>query len=262
MYIEHPVFEKPEDENAKIWRYMDFTKFVSLLDKQALFFCRADKLGDPFEGSYTQENIERRSVRYKQRLDSLPTQLQPFRDVIERDQRDHSEFLKMLRKHVYVNCWHKNDYESAAMWRLYLNSNEGIAIQSTFNRLRQCFKEKMPDTYIGMVQYIDYKNDTISEQNLFYPYLYKRKSFEHEQELRAVIININFMQTREGPLDISEPAFEDGTNVSVDLDLLIDKIYLAPASPEWLLDLVKSITNKYGLDNKVFQSDLDSEPFF
>jgi hypothetical protein len=263
MYKEHPVFEKPADENAKIWRYTGFTKFVSLLDKRALFFCRTDKLGDPFEGSYTKVDIERRSAMYKKRLDSLPAQLQPFRDVFEREPENWGEFLKMLRKHVYVNCWHKNDYESAAMWRLYLKSNEGIAIESTFNKLRQCFKEKTPDIHIGMVQYIDYKNDIISKQNLFYPYLYKRKSFEHEKELRAVIIHIDFMQTPEGPLDISKPAFEDGMNVSIaDLDLLINKIYLAPTSPEWQFDLVRSITNKYGLANKVFKSDLDSEPLF
>ena len=35
---------KPPPDNAVLWRYMDFTKFVSLLDKQALFFARADKL--------------------------------------------------------------------------------------------------------------------------------------------------------------------------------------------------------------------------
>ena len=36
---------------------MDFTKFVSLLDKSALFFARADRLDDPFEGAYTNLNM-------------------------------------------------------------------------------------------------------------------------------------------------------------------------------------------------------------
>ena len=34
-----------------------------------------------------------------------------------------------------VNCWHINEHESAAMWDLYLKSNEGIAIQSTYQKL-------------------------------------------------------------------------------------------------------------------------------
>ena len=41
------------DFNSVIWRYMDFAQLVSLLDKEALFFCRADKLGDPFEGAWS-----------------------------------------------------------------------------------------------------------------------------------------------------------------------------------------------------------------
>jgi hypothetical protein len=46
---EHPVFLPPDDPGAQIWRYMDFTKFVSMLDNGGVFFCRADKLGDKFE---------------------------------------------------------------------------------------------------------------------------------------------------------------------------------------------------------------------
>ena len=43
MFKEHKAYRTPKDENAKIWRYMDFTKFVSMLDKSALFFTRVDK---------------------------------------------------------------------------------------------------------------------------------------------------------------------------------------------------------------------------
>lgn len=56
MYEEHPVFNPPSDD-AVLWRYMDFTKFVSLLEKSALFFARADKLGDPFEGAFSKINV-------------------------------------------------------------------------------------------------------------------------------------------------------------------------------------------------------------
>ena len=129
MYKEHPVFEKPENEDVKIWRYMDFTKFVSLLEKQALFFCRTDKLGDLFEGSYTKVNIERRSAIYKKKLDSLPAQLQPFRDVIEREPKNYSGFLKMLRKHVYVNCWHKN-----TSFKVYLELCDLLGYKLTQNK--------------------------------------------------------------------------------------------------------------------------------
>ena len=57
MYQELPIFELPPDD-ATLWRYMDFTKFVSLLEKQALFFSKPDRLGDPFEGSLPKKNLE------------------------------------------------------------------------------------------------------------------------------------------------------------------------------------------------------------
>ena len=50
--IEKSIFTAPNDPNIHIWRYMDFTKFVSMLQKGGLIFSRADKLGDPFEGFY------------------------------------------------------------------------------------------------------------------------------------------------------------------------------------------------------------------
>src|SRR3954466_4331681 len=51
-----PVFVGPEDPDGFIWRYMDFTKFVDLLDSKRLFFSRGDLLGDPFECSYPRGN--------------------------------------------------------------------------------------------------------------------------------------------------------------------------------------------------------------
>ena len=55
-YKECDYLTTPTDE-AILWRYMDFTKFVSLLDKQALFFASITSLEDPFEGSLPVANM-------------------------------------------------------------------------------------------------------------------------------------------------------------------------------------------------------------
>jgi len=247
MYKEHPVFEKPENDEATIWRYLDFTKFVSLLDKSALFFSRADRLDDPFEGSLPKANIRLRPLVYK---DEIPA------DAFQR--------ITNLRKHLVkctaVNCWHLNEYESAPMWKLYLKSNEGIAVKSTFNRLRSCFKDEKRGIYIGKVQYIDYEKDWLPEGNLFYPFVHKRKSFEHEQELRAVIQEYCYKEG--GDIDWSKSPFEDGIYIQVDLNILMDKIYLAPTSPKWLFELIKSVSKRYELDKEVHQSTLDDVPAY
>lgn len=246
MYKEHPVFEKPEKATAKIWRYMDFTKFVSLLDKSALFFSRADKLGDPFEGSFSKANIELRPQVYKGEI--------PQETFIRL-----GEFVKSLKKFTAINSWYLNEYESAAMWKLYLKSNEGIAIQSSFEKLKDSLKDEAHGIHIGKVKYIDYEKDWVPEGNSFHPFLHKRKSFEHEQELRAVIQEI---PSKDDKIDLSKPLFDDGIYISVDLDVLINRIYLAPTSPKWLRELVKSVTRKYGLDKEVHQSSLDDVPVY
>jgi len=247
MYEEHPVFEKPENENAKIWRYIDFTKYVSLLDKSALFFTRADKLGDPFEGSYSKANIDLRPTVYKGKIpqDMLGTM---------------SALFEQVRKFTVINCWNLSEYESAAMWKLYLKSNEGIAIQSTFNRLKDSLKDDDCNIYIGRVKYIDYEKEWMPEGNSFYPFIHKRKSFEHEQELRAVSQKL---PSKGGKIDLSiKPSYDDGIYVPVDLGILIEKIYIAPTSPEWLNELVKSVTRKYGLNKEVLPTSLDEKPVY
>ena len=41
----------PDDENAPIGRYMGFTQFVFLLEKECLHFTRPDMFAGPFEGA-------------------------------------------------------------------------------------------------------------------------------------------------------------------------------------------------------------------
>jgi hypothetical protein len=244
MYKEHLIFEK--HENAKIWRYIDFTKFVSLLDKSALFFTRADRLGDPFEGSYPRANVKLRPELYKEMPQNILEHL--------------SQFYKIFVKYTAINCWYLSEYESAAMWKLHLKSDEGIAIQSTFDLLKTSLKNDNHHVFIGKVKYIDFEKDWMPEGNMLYPFVHKRKSFEHERESRAVIQELRYKKN--GEIDWSKPLFDDGIYVQVDLGVLVDKIYLAPTGPEWLFELVKSITKKYELDKDVLQSSLDDVPVY
>jgi hypothetical protein len=41
---------------------MDMTRFVALLETGCLFFCRADKFDDAFEGSLSQVNVDQREA--------------------------------------------------------------------------------------------------------------------------------------------------------------------------------------------------------
>jgi len=52
-----------------------------------------------------------------------------------------SEINRNWPKFNAINCWHMNDHESAAMWKLYLKSDEGIAIQSTYRKLKDAITD-------------------------------------------------------------------------------------------------------------------------
>ena len=250
MFTEHPVFEKPADENATIWRYLDFTKFVDMLDTGSLFFNRSDRFHDRFEGSYPQFNVKLRPEIYGRRKNAMT----------DAGLRGLSETSKLFRRHIAINCWYLNSHESAAMWRLYLKSNEGIAIQSTFSRLAESFLPGDDKIYSGVVKYIDYETQWMPEGNLFYPFVHKRLSFAHENELRCVICR--FPPSKDEKLDLTQETIDGGVSVPVDLSKLIARIYVAPDSPSWLNRLVESVARKYTINAPVIHSALASEPVY
>ena len=181
-YEAHPVFAAPVNADATIWRYMDFAKLVSLLKTRSLYFARVDALGDEFEGFYSRANIEMRPAVYH---DKIP----------ETTLAEISAFTESQRKRTFVNCWNLSEYESGALWGLYVPPHGGVAIRSTFRRLTQCFQRTPEDhapggaheIYIGQVEYADYDSAWLPEGNTLWPFVFKRRSFDFEMELRACI---------------------------------------------------------------------------
>jgi hypothetical protein len=241
----HPFFQAPE-RTSIIWRYMDFTKFVSLIDTNALFFSRADHLSDRWEGASTQENLRRRRFL----VEEFPNPEAMIEDM--------SGIYRSLPLHTFVSCWHLNDVESDAMWQLYASRGQGIAIQSTFERLVGSFQRDENSSFdvrVGKVKYLDYVRDVFFDGNTFVPFLHKRSSFEHEHELRAILQDVPPCAAQAAPL-------ADNLLVNVDLRMLIQNIYLAPTSVEWFNSLVKNIVRKYGIDAPIKQSDLQRGPIY
>ncbi len=249
---DHPCFIQPTDQSALVWRYMDFTKYFSLVSTKSLFLCRADLLGDPFEGSYSKANIRRRPEIYKDMIEKDMTEVKLVRIL-----QQISNLQKWLRQWTYINCWHMSEYESAAMWKLYAKSSEAVAIQATYKNLI----DSLPDNfYVGLVQYIDYENDWLPEGNTFYPFLHKRKSFTHEREVR--VVHQEDVPTSENRVELDATNDREGVSFIVDLNLLIEKVYVAPTSPDWYFNLVEEVLKKYGITKTVYTSKLDEEPVY
>ena len=213
-----------------------------------MFFCRSDRLGDPFEGSFPKKHLEKRIAEIKQQAKDFEKELRLYEAV-------GTEF----RKYVFVNCWHMSDCESAALWRLYLKSDEGIAMRSSRNRLGSAFINCKYPVWQGPIWYIDYNNDDPPVPTRWAPFRYKRKSFSHEKELRAMV----FTDYKDKKGKRLEPPGDYGIKLDVDLDTMIEAVYVAPTAPDWFRELTVRVCKEYELNAEVIQSSLISdEPVF
>jgi hypothetical protein len=230
MYLNSSNIKLPDDPDTIVWKYLDLSKFLDLLMSKKLFMSRSDKFEDQYEGTFSEPTFEE--------IKKLAI-----------DNPDFLNYYKTHREQVAISSWHINEYESFAMWQIFTKNNEGLAIQSTIGRLQNAVKpENNYDQYIGEVNYIDYKKEYIPFDDLFFPFLFKRKSFQYEREVRIL--------TDTSKSDIK---LNDGLKINVDLKQLIEKIYIHPKSENWYKKLVIDLTERLGFDLDIEKSDLESD---
>jgi hypothetical protein len=250
------VFGLPDHE-ATIWRYMDLAKFASLLENRALFFCRSDLFDDRFEGSYPKgaavEAALPRMIADVADDPTLPERIGKAKQM--------SCWRKQLREAVLVSCWHISEHESAAMWKLYVQSDKGISIKSTVQRLIDSIKCD-EEVYVGAVQYRDYDVAEFPSMNVFHPFISKRKSFEYERELRAVIWDEDRFAGLSGTYPVPDHKRNNGTYAATDLSLLIEEIRVLPGAATEFLECIALVCDKYNLKKEVKQSRLDDSPLY
>jgi len=231
------ILKKPNDKNTAIWRYINFVKFMSLLQKRKLFFPKGVCLLDPFEGTTTKANISSRLSDYPH----IP------QDIYEGTMKH----MNVIKRCIYVNCWNISENEANLMWESYMKENFGVAIRSTFERLSNCFQTNSNlRIRFGKVKYVDYNIDKFNELVGYLFFLHKRKIYKYENELRAMTILMEHEKHK-----ISEEDFTiTGIYIPVDLDILIEKIVVSPKAESWHIDLVKSIMEEYNLKKNVGKS--------
>ena len=230
MYFNNPNIKLPNDPNTIVWKYLDLSKFLDLLLSQKLFMSRSDKFEDQYEGTFSEPTFEE----------------------IKKLSKDNPEFLEYYKSHrekVVVSSWHINEYESFAMWQIFTQNSEGLAIQSTIGRLQNALKpERNYKQFIGEVNYIDYKKEYIPFDDLFFPFLFKRKSFQYDREIRII------SDTSSENVKINE-----GLKIDVDISELIEKIYIHPKSENWYKNLVIELVSKLDFNIEIEKSDLESD---
>jgi hypothetical protein len=104
------------------------------------------------------------------------------------------------------------------------------------------------EQHIGEVNYIDYKKEYIPFDNSFFPFLFKRKSFQYEREIRII-----------SDLTKHQLTIDNGLKIDVSINELIEKIYIHPKSENWYKNLVIELVKRLGFDFEIEKSDLESD---
>jgi hypothetical protein len=230
MFKNNPTIKLPADPNTVVWKYLDLSKFLDLLLSQKLFMSRSDKFEDQYEGTFSEPTFEE--------IKKLAIDKPAFLD-----------YYKSHREKVAISSWHINEYESFAMWQIFTQNSEGLAIQSTIGRLQKALEpEKNYTQFIGEVNYIDYKKEHIPFDDLFFPFLFKRKSFQYEREVRIL-----------SDISATNNTINEGLKIDVNINQLIEKIYIHPKSENWYKNLVIQLVKKLNFDIEIEKSDLESD---
>ncbi|HRG18684.1 MAG TPA: hypothetical protein PLP39_06310 [Flavobacterium lutivivi] len=255
--------EKPSEKTAPVYypagnptivKYLDLTKFISILQTKKLFFCRLDKFEDKFEGTFPKLSIE----QYKNWLLRLAKDsdfLFKDEDEIESFLNDRISASEKFKRMNCISCWNKSEKESYALWKIYSDIDKGIMIKSSVKNLNYAFEKTPEKIQLSEIKYIDFEKDRIPVNNLNYPIIHKQLAYNYEEELR-LIHQVKFENGFH--YDWEKEENSNGKNISVDIDLLIDEIIISPYASEWFYKIVENLINTYKLNKPIKYSKLKS----
>lgn len=245
--------------NIKLWRYMDFYKFISLLQFGALWFSKLSFLADNYEGTLPfldYESLKKKDSEIYEWMGKVgkDNAILSTADSNEKDGRDLT----------VVNCWNINDDEDLRMWNEYTNGTDGILIRSTLGRLRKALPCDKSITRIDRVKYVDldtyrlgdYEASQANERALL-----KSKSFEFENELRILTLNIIFPYClnddgtemnelqKKGPGQYNQT--RNGIYIKINVQHLIKKVIISPKANRHQMNLVKGLLRTFRIEAPV-----------
>lgn len=277
------------DRSTKIQRYMDFSKFLHILESKQIFMCRIDKFEDKLEGGLTTindffysgaaealsnlvnnslplslgracnspesiEEAQQRQQEYedKSRNKSFTT---VFGDIELSEEVTYKDVIKAQKQWFDVSCWHSNidDTESIAMWKIYGNDTNSVCITTTIGQLLDSIEEdENVNLLIQKVEYIDHRADhySLEVDSKLAPFVHKHKAYKFENEVRLIAYNHS-----NDPLNNRADA---GSLIRLKSNDFINSVKVSPEAHEWFFNLVKDIFNdRYEQTGVVARSDLD-----
>jgi hypothetical protein len=257
--------------STRLWRYLSLDKLIDVLSTNELFFSplAGFSTSDPFEGYLPSVAFDANASLYRRYVLDLEIAHQKgaeyretkgyplteaeqimLRSSLEDLRSTLPALLPAIAKATVVNCWHANDDESEAMWRIYADNGKAVAIETTLDSLRDSIKAREVShvVHIYPVKYLDFFDtsiqpaDCVVEGHLV-PLL-KRLSYQHEREVRAFISKIA-PDARIG----ADPAFwkAEPMRLPIAVDTLVKAIHVSPYATEPFPSSVEAICKAFGL---------------
>lgn len=262
-------------EDTALWRYMSLDKFVDLLATQELHFAPLASFAksDPFEGYLPAVALEADASIFRPHVNDAELALEVVEEhrksvghELTKEERALAEgqiadlkaaprrYHAAIAKSIAVNCWHINNGESEAMWRLYTDSGKGIAVETTFGALKGSIgaRDSAFRVHIFPVKYLDFFDKTLKPADCVVEGqrapLLKRLSYEHEREVRAFIVHVP--ETARSALDL-ESWKPVPVRIPVELKRLVKAIHVSPYPGEPFASSVTKICERFGLSDDI-----------
>lgn len=244
------------NDDKIIWRYMSFYQFLWLLLNQGLYQPSISSFNDAFEGSLpknTKEDFENSFAEWLTKWEHQPISGE-LKEYYEKQLVKLEAKRRLLRNNTFASCWCLRDTESEALWKLYCKSNNGIVIKTKYGKLKE-YASSYTDM-IGKVTYINYETETIDFSYPVNLFMYKRKSFDFESEVRI----LSSYEVYEWA-DVTLPNYQV---IKIPVDKLVEDIVVYPYSTKYFIDIVRSVVGKYSqeLSKKVRSSELIIDPIY
>lgn len=265
-----------------IQRYMDFSKFESLVQTKSLFLAKMASFDDKLEGGITASdffaasnalrildvainhtmpgvddsaNNRNQKLAKSRELDgSLRAQMfqSPFGEY---PSDDFEELYPICREWMYVNCWHKSDHECYAMWNLYAAKPNALCIFTTTDNLKSALKpidsftniETHPVSYIKHGS-VDLLGDPIA------PFLSKSMPYTFEREYRVIAWNAD-TDLYNQQLNCAKGVF-----LPINIETLIKRVVISPDATEEFKNQVTDFCRAHNLQVQILDSELKNMP--
>lgn len=254
---------KYPSKNSPLVKYMDLTKFISLLNRKSLFFCRLDKLEDKFEGITASRNYDYRIATHKalrKQMSNMPNYAKVERtdpnnmESIVQSVNEEYEFENKFKSLSCINCWNYFTQESAALWKIYSDFGKGLMIKTHLEKIELSLTNSTEEMRVSEITYIDYKKEIMPDFNSFYPLIHKDISYSYEEEVR--LVHVVPIPESGWEYDWRKAEVQEGLYIKTDLNILIEEVIVAPHAPKWYFELIEDLCLKYNLDKPIKKSRL------